>query len=174
MIDVEYKIKVNLRTDDILILVLIYVGLGAVFGLASALLFFVPIFSAILMIVYFLIISLLTIKRILEMISIIPVENSSNSNKMRKDIIKETKTQIKSKSNPENDIKKKDSFDEYEKEFFETTSLSRKEELKELILNSQEFLVKEKDYSSMNEESLEALSQANDIFAIVELYRRKK
>lgn len=42
------------------------------------------------------------------------------------------------------------------------------------MLNSPEFSIKEKDYCLMDIESLEALSQAEDIFAIIELYKRNK
>lgn len=170
----EYKIKVNLRADDILILVLIYIGLGVVFGLVSAFLFFIPIFSTVLMIGYFLIIFLITIKRILEMISIIPVENLNSTNKIKKDTEKEIKS--KSINKPKQDVNTGNisDFEKYEKEFFETDSSIRKEELKEIMLNSREFLLKEKEYSSMDIESLEALSQAEDIFAIIEIYKRNK
>lgn len=170
----EYKIKVNLRADDILILVLIYIGLGVVFGLVSAFLFFIPIFSTVLMIGYFLIIFLITIKRILEMISIIPVENLNSTNKIKKDTEKEIKSKSINKSKQDVNTGNISDFEKYEKEFFETDSSIRKEELKEIMLNSREFLLKEKEYSSMDIESLEALSQAEDIFAIIEIYKRNK
>lgn len=170
----EYKIKVNLRADDILILVLTYIGLGVIFGLASAFLFFVPIFSTVLLIVYFLIIFLITIKRILEMISIVSVESVNTTNKVKKEMNKPIKAQTKVEITPKTNIKNTSVFKELEKEFFGTSSEQQKEEIKEKLLNSPEFTQKEKEYSQKDIESLEALSQAEDIFAILEIYKRNK
>lgn len=174
MIVVEYKIKVNLRADDILILVLIYIGLGVILGLVSTFLFFIPIFSTILMIVYFLIIFLITIKRILEMISIVSIENINATNKVKKEINESVKPQTKVEITPKTNIKNTNIFEELEKEFFETSSKQKKEEIKEKLLNSPEFIQKEKEYSQRDIESLEALRQAEDIFAILEIYKRNK
>lgn len=174
----EYKIKVNLRVDDILFLVLVYIGLGIVFSFLSALFLFIPMASPVLITVYVLVISLITIKRVLEMIRIIQVENLNDVTKIKKNVPEEAKQ--KNTNAPKQNIIKSTveknitDFEKYEREFFDTDSPTRKKELKEIMLNSPEFSIKEKDYCLMDIESLEALSQAEDIFAIIELYKRNK
>ena len=119
----EYKIKVNLRVDDILFLVLVYIGLGIVFAFLSALFLFIPMASPVLITVYVLVISLITIKRVLEMIRIIQVENLNDVTKIKKNVPEEAKQ--KNTNAPKQNIIKSTveknitDFEKYEREFFD-------------------------------------------------------
>lgn len=169
----EYKIKVNLGLKDAFFLVFIYLISGVIFAIIGGLLFFIPFAPAFIVAVYSLFILIYSIKYILEATKITR-EDVEISNKTT--IIQEKKQNIytSTTSNMENKFTKSDEFSKLEKEYYSTNSEELKKEIREKLLKSKEFEIKEQEYCLDDEATLIALMEAEDIFAELELYKRNK